>query len=129
MARFLAICTQLILFVLCPIAVTGLQNLFGFGDSQITIGYVMIIFFFGLALQALRLLTNNLWTSIGFHLAYLEIARFIVYQKHSFLTYEELYPELGAVFLLFFMIILMCALLGTIALFIANKTKKKLKSA
>lgn len=125
MVRFLAVFFQLVLFVLFPVTVTGLQYLFGIDTAPITIDYIILIFCFGLALQLTRLLTNNLWTSIGFHLAYLEIARFIVQQDGlRFLEYEELYPGIGTVFLLLFMIILISVVIGTVLLFILNKTKQ-----
>lgn len=131
MGRFLSVLLQTILFVLFPIALTGLQSLFGMDTSPITPAYIILIFTFGIALMLVRLLTGNLWASIGFHLAYLEIARFVVpqgehtYMKgiQSLIIYDELEPGIGTVFLLLCMIILMTIVIGTI-LSILKKKKK-----
>lgn len=133
LGRFLSVLFQTILLILFPIALTGLQHLFGMSTMFITPDYIILIFTFGLTLQIIRLLTNNLWASIGFHLAYLEIARFVVPQGEqtyieglqSILKYDELEPGIGTVFLLLFMIIFMIIIIGSIFLLILKKRKKK----
>lgn len=133
LGQFLAVLMQTVLFVLFPIALVGLQHLFGFNSMSITPDYVILIASFGLALQIIRLLLNNLWASIGFHLAYLEIARFVVPQGEqpyiegipSILSYDELEPGIGMVFLLLIMIIFMSILLGTLLLVILKIMRHK----
>lgn len=127
--RVMSVFLQTILFVLFPIGVTVLESLFRSGPMEITPDYVILIFLFGISLQLMRLITNNLWTSIGFHLAYLEIARFVVPQGEfsyidglsSVLIYDEVEPGIGTVFLLMFMIILMSQIIGGIILFIMKR--------
>lgn len=133
MGRLLSVLFQTILFVLFPVALTGLQYLFRMSTSPITPDYIILIFTFGIVLTIVRLMTNNLWVSIGFHLAYLEIARFVVpqgeytYMKgiQSFLIYDELEPGVGTVFLLLFMVILIPIIIGTSLLFVKNQMKKR----
>lgn len=133
LGQLLSILFQTILFVLFPIGVTFLQWVFRLGPMEITPDYVLLIFTFGLSLQIIRLLTNNLWASIGFHLAYLEIDRFVVPQgEHVFfdgiqslLVYDEIEPGIGTVFLLMFMVILMSMIIGGILLYIKQKRVAK----
>ncbi len=74
---WLAVLLQTMLFLSVPIAVSQIQALVGLAPGNvITMHYIILILCFGICLQLLRLLTGSLWTSIGFHLAYLEIARF-----------------------------------------------------
>ncbi|WP_374016174.1 CPBP family intramembrane glutamic endopeptidase [Paenibacillus thiaminolyticus] len=98
-AAWLAVLFQIILFILVPMTATGLQVLFGLAPGNtINVFYVTLILSFGTCLQLLRLWTGSLWASIGFHLAYLEIIRF-VFSPHQYggpiLTFNESVPGLA----------------------------------
>ncbi|MGG4398161.1 CPBP family intramembrane glutamic endopeptidase [Paenibacillus thiaminolyticus] len=97
-AAWLAVLFQIILFILVPITVTQLQVLFGFAPGNIiNMPYIILILSFGICLQLLRLWTGSLWTSIGFHLAYLEIMRFAIppYGVPPIITFHESAPGLS----------------------------------
>ncbi|KOP69233.1 CAAX protease [Bacillus sp. FJAT-18019] len=77
--RWLALLLQVILFVLAPIAVTGFMVALGIGTwDLITVEYIVNLTAFGTVLQLCRILSNNLWMNIGFHLAWLEMVRYVV---------------------------------------------------
>ncbi|MET3544795.1 membrane protease YdiL (CAAX protease family) [Paenibacillus favisporus] len=99
---------QVLLFIGVPVTVNFLQQMTGMEPGvDINTDYVILLFAFGTALQLLRNITGSLWTSIGFHLGYLEISRFVVTQSDPHLvTYTERYEETGNLFILFGMVIL-----------------------
>jgi len=97
---WLSVLLQTLLFVSVTIAVDQLQVLVGLTQGvSINVFYIILIFCFGICLQLLRLWTGSLWTSIGFHLAYLEIMRFAVsphqYGVPPIITYHESVPGIG----------------------------------
>ncbi|KMV01179.1 hypothetical protein ACS72_00645, partial [Acinetobacter sp. VT 511] len=61
----------------------------------------------GMAVQLLRSLTGSLWASIGFHIAYLEVARFVVMpgDRPALLNYTAQDNGLAEIFILYMMII------------------------
>ncbi|MBD8499583.1 CPBP family intramembrane metalloprotease [Paenibacillus sp. CAU 1523] len=93
---WLAVPLQMLLFVSVPIFVTQLQVLVGMAPGNIiNMGYVITIISFGFVLQLVRLWSGNIWASMGFHIAYLEIMRFVVakgYGASPILTYHESVP-------------------------------------
>lgn len=99
---------QIGLFALVPVAANALQRLAGMAPgAEINADYVILLLAFGTALQLLRACTGNLWASVGFHLAYLEIARFAIAQPDvRLLTYVELEEGTGSLFVLFAMVVL-----------------------
>ncbi|WP_052759762.1 CPBP family glutamic-type intramembrane protease [Paenibacillus sp. DMB20] len=99
---------QVLLFIGVPVTVNFLQQMAGMEPGvDINTDYVILLFAFGTVLQLLRNITGSLWTSIGFHLGYLEISRFVVAQNVPHLvTYTERYEEIGNLFILFGMVIL-----------------------
>ncbi|WP_343225201.1 CPBP family intramembrane glutamic endopeptidase [Paenibacillus sp. EZ-K15] len=77
--RWLALILQVVLFVLAPIAVTGFMIAIGIGTwDLITVEYIINLIAFGTVLQLCRIVSNNLWMNIGFHLAWLEMVRYVV---------------------------------------------------
>ncbi|QGH33670.1 CPBP family intramembrane metalloprotease [Gracilibacillus salitolerans] len=108
-AAWLAVLLQTILFLLVPLATVQLQVFFGLSPGNtINAEYIVLISCFGICLQLLRLWTQSLWTSIGFHLAYLEITRVVVMPSSdaSILSYNEVESGLGTVFIALGMIII-----------------------
>ncbi|MGN8646571.1 lysostaphin resistance A-like protein [Gracilibacillus sp. HCP3S3_G5_1] len=108
-AAWAAVLLQTLLFLSVPLTTTLLQVLVGLAPGNtITISYVMLILLFGICLQLLRLWTGSLWTSIGFHLAYLEITRFVVSANYgaNIISYQELFPGLGVIFISLVMIVI-----------------------
>ncbi|MGY0433084.1 CPBP family intramembrane glutamic endopeptidase [Bacillus rugosus] len=109
---FIALLLQPILFVLAPLTVSGLQYIAGIESPAITLDYIVLLLFFGFILQLLRIVTKSLWTSIAFHLAFLGNSRFFVLQgDQRFITYEEIIPGIGALFVIFFMLLIVGTLL------------------
>ncbi|MFJ8514539.1 CPBP family intramembrane glutamic endopeptidase [Lysinibacillus xylanilyticus] len=107
---WLSVLLQTLLFVSVTIAVGQIQVLVGLAPGvSINIFYIILIFCFGICLQLLRLWTGSLWTSIGFHLAYLEIMRFAIsphqYGVPPIITYHESVPGIGALISICMMII------------------------
>ncbi len=109
-AAWLSVIFQALLFVAWTIAVAQIQALVGLAPGvSINLFYIILIFCFGICLQLLRLWTGSLWTSIGFHLAYLEIMRFAV-SPHikglpPIITYHESVPVIGHIISVCMMII------------------------
>ncbi|WP_020618345.1 CPBP family glutamic-type intramembrane protease [Paenibacillus daejeonensis] len=98
---------QILLFVLVPVAANGIQGLAGmpFGVT-ISVDYIILLLAFGTTLQLLRSYTGSIGASIGFHLAYLEMARFVVGQREQrLLTFAEHEAGVGEIFILFLSII------------------------
>ncbi|CUB30547.1 CAAX amino terminal protease self-immunity [Bacillus subtilis] len=109
---FIALLLQPILFVLAPLTVSGLQYIAGIESPAITLDYIVLLLFFGFILQLLRIVTKSLWTSIAFHLAFLENSRFFVLQgDERFITYEEIVPGTGVLFVILFMLLIVGTLL------------------
>ncbi|MGG3839964.1 CPBP family intramembrane glutamic endopeptidase [Paenibacillus thiaminolyticus] len=108
-AAWLAVLFQIILFILVPVTATWLQVLCGFPPGNtINVFYVTLILSFGTCLQLLRLWTGSLWASIGFHLAYLEIIRFVIF-PHKYggpiITFHESEPGLVGLFTMIMIIV------------------------
>lgn len=77
--RWLALILQVVLFVLAPIAVTAFMVAAGIGTwDLITAQYIVNLIAFSTVLQLCRIVSNNLWMNIGFHLAWLEMVRYVV---------------------------------------------------
>ena len=109
---FMALLLQPILFVLAPIIVSVLQYIAGIESPAITLDYIVLLLTFGYILQLLRIVTGSLWTSIAFHLVFLENSRFFVLQgEERFITYEEIVPGTGVLFVVFFMLLIVGTLL------------------
>jgi len=80
-AVWLSVLTQTLLFVLFYVGIIFLQAIIGMGsfDIVLMIPQMILLFFFGIALALIRVWTGSLWASIGFHLGYLAIARFVMW--------------------------------------------------
>lgn len=99
---WLSVFLQTILFVCVTTSVALFQAFVGQTPGlTLNIFYIVVIFCFGIGLQLLRLWTGSLWASIGFHLTYLEIMRFVVL-PHGYgggvppiISYQESAPLLG----------------------------------
>jgi len=95
--RWLALLFQLILFVLAPAALTAVLVAAGVGSwDLITIDYVVNLLAFGTALQLCRIFTGNLWMCIGFHLAWLEMVRFVIVPSDNALIEVEYLSPYGS---------------------------------
>ncbi|MEC0127193.1 CPBP family glutamic-type intramembrane protease [Paenibacillus pabuli] len=106
--------SQVILFLLVPLSVSLLQELVGMdAGNQITPEYIILLLTYGITLQLLRSLTQSLWASIGFHVAYLEVARFVVIpgDRPALLSYTEQDHGLAEVFILYMMTVFVGAII------------------
>ena len=76
MARWLASLVTLALFLLLPVVIAMTQQIVSGEEQQLlSLGYFGLLIPFGIVLQYLRVVTGNVWTCIGFHLAFLQMAR------------------------------------------------------
>lgn len=90
LARWLAILAGVALFFLAPLTVSGVQAGVGMGaGNNVTIDYVVLLTGFGIVLQLCRIVTGSLWTGIAFHLAWLEISRYVVAPRAASLVRIE----------------------------------------
>lgn len=110
-STWLAVLFQTLLFVCVPIAVNQIEAIVGLAPGNvINLPYIILILCFGICLQLLRLWTGSLWTTIGFHLAFLEINRFVIsshgYGAPPIITYHDSLLGLGGVFISFYMIVI-----------------------
>ncbi|HLQ83162.1 MAG TPA: type II CAAX endopeptidase family protein [Pseudogracilibacillus sp.] len=79
-----AVLLQTLLFTLGPAVLLLIQSIFGFDVGvNANIFYFVLLFFFGIVLQLIRVWTGSLWSSIGFHLAFLITQRFTVTKEFS----------------------------------------------
>ncbi|WP_440115403.1 CPBP family glutamic-type intramembrane protease [Paenibacillus sp. QZ-Y1] len=111
---FFAYVSQIILFLLVPMSVSLLQELVGMdAGNRITLDYMILLLTYGTTLQLLRSLTRSLWASIGFHIAYLEVARFVVIpgDRPALLSYTEQDNGLAEIFILYMMTIFVGAII------------------
>ncbi|SDD86715.1 hypothetical protein SAMN05428987_6220 [Paenibacillus sp. CF095] len=111
---FFAYLTQIILFLLVPMSVSLSQELVGMdAGNRITLDYMILLLTYGITLQLLRSLTGSLWASIGFHIAYLEVARFVVMpgDRPALLNYTAQDNGSAEIFILYMMIIFVGAII------------------
>lgn len=112
--RWLALILQVFLFVLAPIAVTGFMVAAGLGTwDLITVQYIVNSIAFGTVLQLLRIVSNNLWINIGFHLAWLEMVRYVVVPSEYAIVEIEYVSIWGN-----YMVTIGSVIIGIIVLFI-----------
>lgn len=87
------------LFVLLPILLTpfqqyvlGMETNVG-GNQNVQLGYVIILILFGSFVQYLRVLTNTIWTGIGFHLMFVFMNRLIGTDSNSVIQFSGMTDE------------------------------------
>lgn len=124
-SAFLATFTQIILFILMPITVNVLLYLVGLPVGPSGIPYYLLLFFFALALQLLRIITGSLWASIGFHLAYLLTNRYVFSYEDRLLYFTEEVPGVTGVIVTMGIVVLgSCIVLGIIQIWRFFRNKK-----
>lgn len=90
LSAFIAVVTQIILFVLVPITVDGLKYAVGMSfQSQVNAPYILLLLLFGINLQLLRIITGSLWASIGFHITFLLCSRYLFGPNERLLSFTE----------------------------------------
>lgn len=95
--RWIALLLQVSLFVLAPVALTAIMVAAGIATwDQITADYIINLIAFGTLLQMCRILSGNLWMNIGFHVAWLEMVRYVVVPSSSALIEVQYNSPLGA---------------------------------
>lgn len=101
--RWLALLGGVVLFVLAPVTVIVLQKAVGMqAGNSITVDYVVLLTGFGFVLQLCRIVTGSLWTNIGFHLAWLELSRYVVAPRtEPLVRIEDVAPGTSEVLVLF----------------------------
>ncbi|OWR31857.1 hypothetical protein CDO73_05090 [Saccharibacillus sp. O23] len=113
-------------FVLAPVTVRGLQAATGLGAEPITADYLVLLTVFAVALQSARSAFGRIGAGIGFHLAYLMLARFVVLAApgEGLVAYTDIEPETGSVAVLFLTVVA-----GGAAAFAAVSAIRRKKSA
>jgi uncharacterized protein len=97
--RWSASLITVVLFVLLPVVVVVLQSrVLGMNvqignTSRITPGYILTLLCFGAFLQYLRVLTNSVWTAIGFHLVFLLSNRIVGIKPTAFILMTNVQSE------------------------------------
>jgi uncharacterized protein len=118
MARWMAALASIALFVAVPVglylfhSVLLGQTIDLDGGDQLTLAYLVGLVGFGLMLVLLRVLTGSVWTCVGFHLGFLQLARWLGDDEGAFI---QIHAEPGApvdpVFSLVFLAVLVGILL------------------
>jgi membrane protease YdiL (CAAX protease family) len=87
------------LFVLLPLLLTpfqqhvlGMETNVG-GSQNVQLGYIIILALFGSFVQYLRVLTNTIWTGIGFHLMFVFMNRLIGTDSNSVISFTGMTDE------------------------------------
>lgn len=109
---------QAFIFLAFSAGVTLLQVMVGMASTANILALLpnlILHFFFAIALALIRVFTGSLWASVGFHLGYLAVARFILmpeaYGATPIVTFRDnMMQGVGAVYAIMFII------LGTIIL-------------
>lgn len=116
LARWLAALAGVALFVLAPVTVSFLQVVVGMGaGNSVTVDYVILLAGFGFVLQLCRIVTGSLWTGIGFHLAWLELSRYVVAPRaEPLVRIEDVAPGTSE-----FLVLFLGAIIGSSLLLIA----------
>ncbi|OWA35941.1 hypothetical protein B9G55_08660 [Saccharibacillus sp. O16] len=96
-----------LLFVLAPVTVRALQAATGLGAEPVTADYLLLLTVFAIALQSARSAFGRIGACIGFHLAYLMSARFVVLAApgEGFVAYTDVEPETGSIVVLFLTVV------------------------
>lgn len=105
--RWMAVCTQALLFTFWGFALVALQPLLGAGASW-SIGLERFLLFltFAIALALVRLWLGSLWASVGFHWAFQTVMQLLWTDRLSVLRVPAAQLETIAVTLWFFSIVL-----------------------
>ena len=121
---------QPLIFICVPITVAAMDSLFFSKPFSINIGYIILLFVFGITLQLYRKYTGTIWINIMFHVIFLEVARYIslggTYEPDiALLVFDEtfggfMYLYLSILFILLFSIVVLSILL------LMDKRKNKL---
>lgn len=111
-AVWLSVLAQTVIFILFSCGVSFLQVIVGMApvESIFNIPHMILLFFFGIALALIRVWTGSLWDSIGFHLGYLAMARFVMmpieYGAPPIVTFQDTVMSGGGASILMMVIIL-----------------------
>lgn len=122
---------QSFIFVCVPIMVAAMDSLFFSKPFTINIGYLILLFVFGITLQLYRKYTGTIWMNILFHIIYLEVARYIsmgnTYEPDiALLVFDE---AVGGFMLLYlsFLFILLFSIVVLAILLLIDKRKHTLQ--
>lgn len=100
--KWMAAFVTVILFVLLPVLMVPIQQgIFGMdinlnGQNQVSGSYLVTMLFFGSFVQYLRIITNSVWTGIGFHLAFVGIDRLIGISSTDLIQITNIQNESGS---------------------------------
>ena len=122
---------QPLIFICVPITVMAMESLFFSKPFSINIGYIILLFVFGIALQLYRKYTGTIWMNIIFHVIYLEVARYIssggIYESDiALLVFDETFGGFMTLYLSFLFILLFSIVVLSILL-LMDKRKSKLR--
>lgn len=87
------------LFVLLPVLLVPVQkyllgmDIYVGGNSYITPGYLINMFLFGSFVLYLRIVTNSIWTGIGFHLMFVAINRMVGLESTNLIQFSSITNE------------------------------------
>lgn len=123
---------QPLIFICVPITVMAMESIFFSRSFSINIGYIILLFVFGIALQLYRKYTGTIWTNIMFHIIYLEVARYIssggIYEPDiALLVFDETFEGFMTLYLSFLFIVIFSIVVLSILL-LMDKRKNKLQS-
>ena len=112
-----------VVFVLFPIILFPVKSIMGPGLTEglvnnISLGYLGYMILFGAFAMYLRILTNSIWTGIGFHLMFVYMNQLIGLNNYNLIQFSSFTNELNVQ--LTFGI---CLILSFILLFIYPKIK------
>jgi len=87
-----------LLFTLFPFVIVGIQKLMGNGvfigaTDRITPSFVITMLFFGSFMQYLRILTNSVWTSVGFHTLFVFMNVLIGTEPNNLIQFSNMQRE------------------------------------
>ena len=122
---------QPLIFICVPITVMAMESLFFSKPFSINIGYIILLFVFGIALQLYRKYTGTIWMNIMFHVIYLEVARYIslggIYEPDvTLLVFDETFGGFMSLYLSFLFILIFSIVVLSILL-LMDKRKNKLQ--
>jgi len=115
LTKWKAAILSVLFFVGLPPAMLLIQSIFGikgsFGiNASITIEFLMTLMVFGAFAQYLRIITNSIWTGVGFHLFFVSFNKIIGQKDGSIIQMENVVNQ-ESIRLLFMVCILIVFLL------------------
>lgn len=120
---------QPFIFICVPTVVIAFESIVFDTPLALTIGYFILLYTFGIALQLYRKYTGTLWMGIIFHVVYLEVTRYISMGGQynpdvALLEFDEVIGGFMSLYLSFLLILVLSVVVLSVLLLIDKRKSK-----